>query len=266
MLTKIISGGQTGADRAALDFAIEFDIPHGGWIPKGRKTEDGVLPEKYKLQEMPTASYPKRTVQNVIDSDGTLILSHGKLTGGSAFTKEMAEKHGKPCLHVDLNYMSGFIASEKINLWIADNKIRALNVAGSRASKDPKIYDETFRTLKTVYLLGTITDNLDDTPQRTGAGVPQTVEQAVERLISGLTLKDSVMIAKMPDYDLDAYHTTLGLFIRNNFGLAMGNEPLMDSCRAVSGNDDISEDEAATIIITKLWEELNRTHTLRAVK
>jgi len=80
MLTKIISGGQTGADRAALDAAIDLGIPHGGWIPKGRNAEDGTLPDKYQLQEMPTASYPKRTEQNVIDSDGTLILSHGNLT------------------------------------------------------------------------------------------------------------------------------------------------------------------------------------------
>ena len=89
MLTKIISGGQTGADRAALDVAIELDIPHGGWIPKGKKTEAGVIPDKYQLKEMPTASYPKRTEQNVIDSDGTLILTHGKLTGGSALTARM---------------------------------------------------------------------------------------------------------------------------------------------------------------------------------
>ena len=71
--------------------AIEFDIPHGGWIPKGRKTEDGVLPARYQLQEMPTASYPKRTEKNVLDSDGTLIVSHGKLTGGSALTLKMAK-------------------------------------------------------------------------------------------------------------------------------------------------------------------------------
>ena len=77
MIKRIISGGQTGADQAALDIAIEFGILHGGWIPKGKKTEDGVLPDKYKLKEMPTASYPKRTEQNVLDSDGTLILSHG---------------------------------------------------------------------------------------------------------------------------------------------------------------------------------------------
>ena len=74
MITKIVSGGQTGADRAALDVAIEEGILHGGWIPKGRKTETGPLPEKYQLKEMPTEEYPKRTEQNVIDSDGTLII------------------------------------------------------------------------------------------------------------------------------------------------------------------------------------------------
>lgn len=96
MITKIISGGQTGADQAALDFAIENDILHGGWIPKGRKTEDGVLSEKYRLEEMPTASYPKRTEKNILDSDGTIIFSCGKLTGGSALTWKLAKQHDKP--------------------------------------------------------------------------------------------------------------------------------------------------------------------------
>ena len=102
MIQKIISGGQTGADRAALDVAIELGISHGGWIPKGRKTEEGPLPEKYQLQEMPTGSYQKRTQQNVIDSHGTLIISHGKLTGGSAFTRRLAKIHKRPFLHIDL--------------------------------------------------------------------------------------------------------------------------------------------------------------------
>jgi len=78
MINKLISGGQTGADRAALDVAIELGTPHGGWIPKGRKTEDGRLPDKYQLKEMLTASYPKRTEQNVIDSHGTLIITYGE--------------------------------------------------------------------------------------------------------------------------------------------------------------------------------------------
>ena len=77
MISKIISGAQSGVDRAALEFALKFNIPHGGWIPKGRLAEDGPLPEKYQLQEMPTSSYPKRTEQNVIDSDGTVIFFPG---------------------------------------------------------------------------------------------------------------------------------------------------------------------------------------------
>jgi predicted Rossmann-fold nucleotide-binding protein len=80
LLSKIISGGHTGADRAALDVAMDLGIPHGGWVPKGRMAEDGTVSEKYELQEMATESYEKRTEQNVLDSDGTLILSHGKLT------------------------------------------------------------------------------------------------------------------------------------------------------------------------------------------
>lgn len=83
MIKKIISGGQTGADRAAIDFARKYYIPHGGWIPKGRITEDGPLPDKYQLQEMPTASYPARTKQNVIDSDGTVIFSRAEPIGGT---------------------------------------------------------------------------------------------------------------------------------------------------------------------------------------
>jgi hypothetical protein len=99
----IISGGQTGADRATLDFAIANNIPHGGWISKGRKTEAGELPDKYHLQEMATTSYSKRTEQNVINSDGTVIVSHGKLTGGSTLTQTFAFKHNKPCLYLDMD-------------------------------------------------------------------------------------------------------------------------------------------------------------------
>jgi hypothetical protein len=93
VIEKIVSGGQTGADRAGLDAAIELGIPHGGWVQKGRKTEDGGLPEQYHLKEMPIASYAARTEQNVIDSDGTLIVSHGKLNGGSAMTRRLLGTH-----------------------------------------------------------------------------------------------------------------------------------------------------------------------------
>lgn len=151
MLTKIISGGQTGADQAAFDIAIKLNIPHGGWMPKGRLTEDGPLAEKYDLQEMPTDSYQKRTEQNVIDSDGTVIFSHGKLSGGSAFTGKMSEKHTRPWLHLDMDIMSVPYASRMLQTWLIDNGIRVLNVAGTRASGDPEIYGMVTKVLESVF-------------------------------------------------------------------------------------------------------------------
>ena len=150
MIKKIISGGQTGADQAALDVAIKLNIPHGGWIPKGRKTEDGRLPDKYELQEMLTASYSKRTGQNVLDSDGTLIISHGKLDGGSALTRTLAKKHNHPWIHLDMDEFTITNAASIVRSWISRNKIQVLNVAGPRASKNPRIYNTTAEVLESV--------------------------------------------------------------------------------------------------------------------
>ena len=147
-IEKIISGGQAGADRAALDFAIDNDIAHGGWIPKGRKTEEGPLSLKYYLQEMSTGDYSKRTEKNVLDAEGTVIVSHGFLNGGSALTREFALKHKKPWIHIDMKEMFLKEASSKFVSWLEANKINVLNVAGPRASKDPAIYDATLRLLK----------------------------------------------------------------------------------------------------------------------
>ena len=150
MITKTISGGQTGADLAALDFAIEHDIPHGGWIPKGRKTENGILPDKYLLDEMPTVSYPKRTEKNILDSDGTLIFPRGKLTGGSALTRKLAKQHQKPWLHIDLDKVEKAEAVQIIASWIGKHDICVLNVAGPRASKDTGIHDVVIGILEKV--------------------------------------------------------------------------------------------------------------------
>lgn len=151
MISKIVSGGQTGADRAALDFAIQHSIPYSGWVPKGRKAEDGAVPESYRLQEMPTSDYSQRTEKNVLDSNGTLIISHGMLTGGSAMTEFYAERHHKPCLHIDLDRASFEEAAARIRAWIEDFSIQVLNVAGPRAGKDPEIYPSTFKLLEALF-------------------------------------------------------------------------------------------------------------------
>ncbi|WP_020585461.1 putative molybdenum carrier protein [Desulfobacter curvatus] len=140
MIQKIISGAQTGADRAGIDAAIESGVEYGGWIPKGRKAEDGTVPEKYtELTEVPRGGYPKRTEQNVIDFDGTIIFTYGKLTTGSALTKKFAVQHKKPFLHIDLD--TALKPSSTIKAWIQENNIQVLNVAGRSASKSPGIYE-----------------------------------------------------------------------------------------------------------------------------
>lgn len=136
MIEKVISGGQTGVDRAALDVAINLGIPCGGWCPKGRRAEDGPLPKKYPLVETPSAAYPQRTEWNVRDSDGTLILSQGKPDKGTALTISTARKLRKPCLILDIEKP----AAEQVTKWVRDNGIRVLNIAGPRESSKPGIY------------------------------------------------------------------------------------------------------------------------------
>lgn len=143
-LEKIISGGQTGADRGALDGAIACGFSHGGALPAGRKTEAGPLGNGYRMEELRSSHYPDRTEKNVRDGDGTLILSHGKLSGGSALTSRMADKHSKPCLHIDFIDLDMGQAVQETDRWLERNKIRVLNVAGPRASSDPGIYQRSY--------------------------------------------------------------------------------------------------------------------------
>jgi len=145
MIKKIISGGQTGVDRAALDVALELGIPCGGWCPKGRKAEDGPIDARYPLKETSSSDYPVRTEKNVKDSDGTLILTWGTPTGGTAFTIKMVEKHRKPYLLIDLSKNMDLV--EVVN-WIKPEGISVLNVAGPRESKAPGIYQKATRFLR----------------------------------------------------------------------------------------------------------------------
>ena len=144
MIERIVSGGQTGADRAALDAAIACGIPHGGWCPKGRRAEDGEIPARYELTETESSSSLARTERNVKSSDGTVILTIAELAGGSLRTVDFARRHRKPWLHLRLDAMSDREAMERLHAFVTGHGIRTLNVAGSRASKEPELYDRTF--------------------------------------------------------------------------------------------------------------------------
>ena len=143
-IRKIISGGQTGADRAALDFALENGFEIGGWIPKNRRAEDGRISEKYpNLIETEAENPDARTELNVRDSDATLILSHGELTGGSKLTFELTGKYRKPSMHIDFSKINVQPAVEKMRKWLESIDCQVLNVAGARATEDSQIYEKT---------------------------------------------------------------------------------------------------------------------------
>lgn len=138
-IIRIVSGGQTGADRAALDWAMAHGLPHGGWCPRGRKAEDGAIPSRYRLSETPDDAYVQRTEWNVRDSDGTVILSLSRtLTGGSAATVALARRHGKPWIHL-AREACGEDAGAELRRFVEERRIRVLNVAGPRASTEPGI-------------------------------------------------------------------------------------------------------------------------------
>jgi hypothetical protein len=271
MIKKIISGGQTGADRAALDVAIKLNISHGGWVPKGRLAEDGPINPKYQLQEMPTGSYSSRTEQNVIDSDGTLIIARGKLTGGSDYTREMTLKHKKQLLGIDLNLTNTYDAASLIASWIRMQRIEILNVAGPRASKDPEIYRDVFTIIEQAIQFLIDEDSkssisVDHDRSKKSAVPPKTVDESVKRLISELSLKDKTTIANMAEIELSVLHNSIGEYIRNEFGLWTGNKELMTSCRFFAKRDKVSENDASSIIIKELWKKLRETHKMRIVK
>ena len=132
----ILSGGQTGVDRAALDAALALGLPVGGWCPRGRRAEDGAIPDRYPLLETPTSDYRERTIWNLRDSDATLVLHRGPLTGGTLMTVQLARRGGRPLLVRELG--PDFEIESALD-WLTNNHVRVLNCAGPRESGSPGI-------------------------------------------------------------------------------------------------------------------------------
>ena len=136
---RIISGGQTGVDRAGLDAGMEAGLPIGGYVPKGRLSEDGQIPDKYPMTETESIDYKVRTRLNVLESDGTLIINIGPLKSGTALTAKIAHENSKPLMiiHLDQDYQTGALIN-----WLNENRVQILNIAGPRESKIPGIHEQ----------------------------------------------------------------------------------------------------------------------------
>ncbi len=144
-ITTLISGGQTGVDRAALDVALELGLACGGWCPRGRRAEDGRIPSRYPLRETPSAAYPQRTARNVCGADATLVLTRGEPRGGTALTLRVTEEVGRPSFIVDLELAADPTAARA---WLIERSVRVLNVAGPRESEQPGIHAQAVAFLR----------------------------------------------------------------------------------------------------------------------
>lgn len=142
VVKKIISGGQTGVDRAALDAGLRYGIVVGGWCPAGRRAEDGQIPKHYPLDELDSPEYGARTEKNVVAADATLVLNLGDLTDGSELTVQLAQKHRKPHLVIQLDRDADPTVATR---WIRTLSVQTLNIAGPRESKRPGVYERALR-------------------------------------------------------------------------------------------------------------------------
>ncbi|MBT6751825.1 MAG: hypothetical protein HOA72_23195, partial [Desulfobacula sp.] len=272
MLKKIISGGQTGADQAALDVAIKFNIDHGGWIPRGRRTEKGPLPDKYQLKEMDTTDYRERTKLNIMDSHGTVIIFRGKLTGGSKLTKSYAKVVGKPNCSLDLLNHEEFEAAIILRSFIMENQIDILNVAGPRLSNCPGIYMDVKIVLETMLYLFFLDTNKETeikkyiSTESVIEQFPQTMEDAVDLICNDLPLRTKTFIAKFDPHNIGFLYFSVLEYLRHRLGFDIENQVLLKHCSTIIGCGTCTIEDAVMEILKKIKLHLETDHILRVIK
>ena len=272
MIRKIVSGGQTGADRAALDTAIKFNIDHGGWVPAGRRAEDGVLPPVYHMEEMDTVHYSRRTERNVREAQATVIISRGVLKGGSLLTWKLAQMLKKPCCHLDLHDMDEFEAAVVLQSFLRTHPVEILNVAGPRASHEPGIYWSVKGILETLIFMEMMTDSPLSLPtedtilmEREPQSHCTTLEEAVRFIAQGLNLRSRCMIANLAHREIGTGYFALADTIKVKMGLDSGNETLIAHCAHRSGLTNLTPEDAAMVILKAVKAALEPDHVLRVV-
>ena len=273
-LRKILSDGRTGVGRAALDAALQSGLPCGGWVSRGTLGREDATSQRYQLEELPAIDPKLAIVHNVKAADGTLIISFGKLTVLPQHALRMTLKHKKQLLGIDLEQYSVFEAASLVSSWLASHHIRTLFVTGNDQSEYPAVYGHALHILQnTIGLVFTrpamaarqvVATDPDYRAHK--PGWPQTVAEAVDRVIAVLSLKEKNTIARMHVADLNQLHFTLGKYIREEFGLLTGNEKLMAACCTTSQRETMLPDEASALIVRALWHKLEKTYRLRVIK
>jgi hypothetical protein len=274
MIRKIISGGQTGVELAALDIAIKLGITHGGWTSRGKRNAEGLLPALYDLAETSSLGFQSAMENNVNASDGTLVISRDMKTARTRTAVQAALKQQRQFLHVDLAQYSLFEAASLTASWLSQQQIKVVFITGLTASEDARIYQQTRQVLETAFYLGFVKTGLH--PEHAGIrpappggvrdALPQSVAEAVDKLQSALSLKDRTLLANLQPHELDHLRSGIGEYIKQNFGLYSGNPQLLQSCADAGGMTQPMADEACAVILRALWEELRKTHKLRVIR
>ncbi|MBI5061970.1 MAG: hypothetical protein HZB87_00435, partial [Desulfatitalea sp.] len=226
VIRKIVSCGQTGVELAALDIALKLGIAHGGWTSRGRRNEEGALPVMYDLKETVSLGFQEALEKNVAESDGTLVISRGIKSSGPTRAVQMALKHQRQFLHVDLRQYALFEAASLTNSWMSQKMIQVIYITGPMASEDEQIYQQTRKLLETAFYLGFVksgvqpehTATRSELPGHKMTDHPRSVDEAVDRLKATLSLKDRSLLANMQPDELSHLNSGLGEYIKQNFG------------------------------------------------
>lgn len=275
MITRILSSEEPGVELAALDVARKLGIPHGGWTSKGRHRHTRELLSLYQLTETASFGFQEAVEKNVIDADGTLVISHGQRDQRLHYAIEMSLKHERQFLHVDLTQYPPFEAASLINSWVTIQKARRVFITGESEEKQSKIYNDAHRILETAIYLGFVKSDLlpwhggvgtDVSPEGKSELLPQSVPEAVERLKKSLPLKERAIMANMKSNELAKLRSGLGEYIKQKFGLYGTNSALLKSCADIGKLSMPLAEEACSVIIRALWEDLQATHKLRVLK
>lgn len=263
-IKKIISSGTPGAESAALDIAIRLNIPYGGHtISTDRKSDR----HHYRLSQESFQDDEGKDKANLHSADGTLIFSHGKLTDHLDLIQTYARTNDHPCLPIDVGQTPPLKAAFQIDRWVRRQAIDTLFITGATSQEDGLIYQATYNALFSFLMIGKDAypekSKQDDTTQ--SKPWPETVEEAVRRLIEDLSLKDKATIANMSAAELPSLSSSLGRHIQDWFGLNAENHSLLWSCAKEAGKTALTEKEASAIIISCLALELEKTHKLRVL-